>query len=171
MIRTKDILLSLDILLLLLVTFMSVVFLQPDGSLVLGLDRTYLLAGLLILVTIALAQYPKLVLVAAVLIIAIGANLPQEFARALNVDTRYFISCLIAIVLVVVANRIIKLPTGLDRRQGLPAEPSSVAPNPNLVELNLPENNDPVGDPAMENELDQAATQCTSSNHSGQMAS
>jgi len=114
--RTKDILLVLDILLLLLVTFMSVVFLQPDGSLMLGLDRTYLLAGLLIVVTIALAQYPKLVLVAAVLIVAVGANLPQEFAQALNVDTRYFISVLIAIVLVAVANRIIKLPTGLDRR-------------------------------------------------------
>ncbi len=163
MIRTKD------ILLLLIVTFMSVVFLQPDSSLVLGLDRTYLFAGLLIVVTIALAHYSKLVLVTAVLIAAIGANLPQEFAQALNVDARYFMIGLVTVLLVAVANRIIKLPTGLDRRQGFPADPSSVAPNPNMVELNLPESNDPelnapedndpVGDPAIETGPDQAATQ------------
>ncbi len=135
MIQTKD------ILLLLIVTFMSVVFLQPDSSVILGLDRTYLFAGLLIVVTIALAHYSKLVLVTAVLIAAIGANLPQEFAKALNVDARYFMIGLITVLLVAVANRIIKLPTGLDKPQGFPAGPGSVAPNPNMVELNLPESN------------------------------
>ncbi len=163
MIRTKD------ILLLLIVTFMSVVFLQPDSSLVLGLDRGYLFVALLVVVTIALAHYSKLVLVTAVLISAIGANLPSEFAQALNVDARYFLAGLITILLVAVANRIINLPTGLDKPQGFPAEPSSVAPIRNMVELNLPEsnepelnapeNNDPVGVPAMGNALDQAATQ------------
>ena len=163
MIRTKD------FLLLLIVTFMSVVFLQPDSSIMLGLDRTYLFAGLLIVVTIALAHYSKLVLVTAVLIVAIGANLPQEIAGALNVDVRYFMLGLIIVLLVAVANRMIKLPTGLDKPQGFPADKGSVTPNPNLVELNLPENNDPemnapedsdpVSDPAVEIGQGQAAAQ------------
>ena len=163
MIRTKD------ILLLLIVTFMSVVFLQPDSSAVLGLDRAYLFAGLPIVLTIALAHYSKLVLVTAVLIAAIGANLPQEFARALNVDGRYFMIGLVIVLLVAVANRVFKLPTGIDKPQGFHADQGSVNPNPSMVELNLPEsnesepnapeNNDAAGDPDMVNELDQAATQ------------
>jgi hypothetical protein len=164
MIRTKD------FLLLLIVTFMSIVFLQPDSSIMIGLDRTFLFAGLLIVVTIALAHYSKVVLVTAVLIVAIGANLPREVAGALNVDARYFMIGLVIVLLVAVANRVIKLPTGLDKHQGFPAGQDSVNPNPNLVELNLPvyndpelnesedndpelnasEDNDPVPDPAVE---------------------
>ena len=146
MIRTKD------ILLLLIVTFMSVVFLQPDSSVVLGLDRAYLFAGLLIVLTIALAHYSKLVLVTAVLIAAIGANLPGEIAGALNVDARYFMIGLVVVLLVAVANRVIKLPTGLDKAQGFPAGPGSVTPNPNIVELNLPESNDPEMNAPEDNE-------------------
>jgi len=158
-----------DILLLLTVTFMSVVFLQPNSSIVLGLDRSYLFTGLLIVVTIALAHYSKLVLVTAVLIAAIGANLPQELAGALNVDARYFMIGLITILLAAVVNRVIKLPTGLDKPQGFPAEQGSVTPNPKLVELNLPENNnpemnapegnEPVSDPAVEIGQDRAVAQ------------
>jgi len=163
MIRTKD------FLLLLTVTFMSIVFLQPDSSVMLGLDRAYLFAGLLIVVTIALAHYSKLVLVTAVLMCAIGANLPQEFARALYVDARYFMIALIGVLFVAVLNRVIKLPTGLDKSQGFPAGSGTVNPNPNIVELNLPENNDPelnapedsdpVSDPAVEIGQGQAAAQ------------
>jgi len=146
MIRTKD------FLLLLIVTFMSVVFLQSDSSVVLGLDRTYLFGGLLIVLTIALAHYSKLVLVTSVLIAAIGANLPQELAVALNVDARYFMIGLITVLLVAVANRLIKLPTGLNKPQGLPAGQDSVNSNPNLVELNLPENNDPESSASEDND-------------------
>ncbi len=163
MIRTKD------ILLLLIVTFMSVVFLQPDSSIMLGLDRTFLFAGLLIVVTVALAHYSKLVLVTAVLIVAIGANLPQEIAGALNVDARYFMIGLVVVLLVAVGNRVFKLPTGLDKPQGFPADQGSVTPTPNMVELNLPENNDaemnapednePVSESAVEIGQGQAAAQ------------
>ncbi len=135
MIRAKD------ILLLLIVTFMSVAFILPNSSIFRGLDRTYLIAGLLIVLTIVLAYYSKFVLVAAVLIAAIGANLPQEIAWSLNVEPRIFMVTLITIVLVAVANRIIDLPTGLDKPQGFPGSKGSVAPNRNIVELNLPENN------------------------------
>jgi hypothetical protein len=85
---------------------MSVVFLQPDSSVVLGLDRAYLFAGLLIVLTTALAHYSKLVLVTAVLIAAIGANLPQEIARALNVDARYFMIGLVIVLLVAVQSSV-----------------------------------------------------------------
>jgi len=136
-IRTKD------CLLLLIVTFISVAFILPEDSILRGLDRTYLFAVLLIILTIALVHYSKLVLVTAVLIAAMGANLPEELARMLTVDARIFMIALIAVLLVAMANHIIKLPTGLDKPQGFPAGKGSVAPNPNIVELNLPESNGP----------------------------
>ncbi len=137
MIRLKD------YLLLFIVTFMSVAFILPESSIFRGLDRTYLVAGLLVVLTIALTHYSKLVLVMAVLILSIGANLPHEIARILNVDARIFMVALIAVVLVAVGNRIMKLPTGFDKPQGFPGSKGSVAPNPNIVELNLPEINSP----------------------------
>jgi len=132
-----------DFLLLLIVIFMSIAFILPEDSIVRGLDRSYMFAGLLIVVGIALAHYSKLVVVAAVLIVAMGANLPQEIARILNLDVRIFMITLIVVLLVAMAKQVFRLPTGLDKPQGFPEGRGSVAPNPNIVELNAAENNDP----------------------------
>ena len=156
---------SKDFLLLAIVTFMTVAFILPEDSIVRGLDRSYILTGLLVIVTIALSHYSKFVVFASVLVVAIGANLPREIAQTLNLDVRILMVALIAILLVVMANQIFKLPTGLDKPQGipsgrgsvatnikivelnsmdkpqeLPAEKGSVAPNPDIVETNSPEN-------------------------------
>jgi hypothetical protein len=133
---------SKDLLLLAIVTFMTVVFILPEDSIVRGLDRSYIFTGLLVIVAIAVSHYSKLVVVASVLIVAIGANLPQDIAQTLSIDVRILMIALIVILLVVMANQIFKLPTGLDKPQGFPAAKGSVAPNPNIVELNLPENHD-----------------------------
>jgi hypothetical protein len=127
-----------DFLLLAIVTFMTVAFILPEDSFLRGLDRSYILTGLMVIVIIALSHYSKLVVVASVLIVAIGANLPQDIALTLNLDVRILMIALIAILLVAMANLIIKLPTGLDKPQGFPARKGSGVPNPNIVELNLP---------------------------------
>ena len=108
-----------DYLLLAIVTLMSVAANLPDRLLGLGLlDRKLLVIGLLLVVSIALIRYSKLALVLAVVILAIGANLPQELAVSLNVEPRVLMFTLFAIVLFALANRLLKLPSGLDRQQG-----------------------------------------------------
>ena len=115
-------------MLLVIVTLMSVAANLPNGlSELSGVDRRYLLAGLLIVVTIALVRYSKFALVAAIFILAVGANLPQDIAAILNIDSRILMGSLIAIVLLSLANRVIKLPTGLDKPQGFSAEHGSAA--------------------------------------------
>ena len=134
---------SKDFLLLVIVTFMTVAFILPEDSIMRGLDRGYMLAGLLVVATIALAHHSKVAIVAAVLIATMGANLPEEIANILNVDARIFMITLIAVVLVAMANQFFKLlPTGLDKPQGIPAGKGFVNPNPNIVELNVPENDE-----------------------------
>jgi hypothetical protein len=117
-----------DYFLLLIVTMMSVAANLPQElSILSGVDRKDLLAGLLIVVTIALVRYSRFVLVAAVFILAVGANLSQDIVEILNVDCRIFMCSLIAIVLLSLANRIIKLPTGLDKPEEFFNESGSVA--------------------------------------------
>jgi len=79
-------------------------------------------AALLLVVTIALVRYSKFVLVLAVAILAVGANLPQQIAGTLNIEPRILLITLATIVLFSLANRILKLPTGLDKKQGIVSE-------------------------------------------------
>ena len=129
---------SKDLLLLLLVTFITVVFIMPEDSIVRGLDRSYMLAGLIFIVLIALTHYSKIAVVLAVLIAAMGANLPEGIALMLNVDVRIFMGTLIAIVVVAMAKQMWKLPTGLEKPQGFATAGASVNVNRNVVELNVP---------------------------------
>lgn len=147
---------SKDILLLLIVTFITMTFILPEGSILRGLDRSYMLIGLLIIVTIALSHYSKIVVFSAVTIVAIGANLPQDIAGLLNIDVRVLMVALITLALVAIANQVFRLPTGLDKAQGFPTGKAS---STTIVELNsveiadpeshMPENSDAVHDPAM----------------------
>jgi len=108
-----------DYLLLGIVSIMSIAANLPDKLITLnGLDRKLLVVGLLLVVTIALVRYSKFALVLAVGILAVGANLPEELARVLNIDPRILMGTLAAIVLFSLANRLFKLPSGLDREQG-----------------------------------------------------
>lgn len=74
-----------------------------------GVDRKHLLAGLILVVVIALLRYPSLVLLLAVIMLAVGANLPQELSLGLNIDTRFLMPTLIAIVVLSLVNRTTKL--------------------------------------------------------------
>ena len=106
-------------LLLGIVSLMSIgANLPADLSALSGVDRKFLMIGLLLVVTIALVRYTKFALVLAVGILAVGANLPLEIARSLNIDPRILMLTLAAIVIFSLVNRIFKLPSGLDKKQG-----------------------------------------------------
>jgi hypothetical protein len=108
-----------DYALLAIVTAMSIAANLPDSLVGLsGLGRKLLVAGLLLVVTIALVRYSKFAMVLAVAILAFGANMPQEIAETLNIDPRVLLITLASIVLFSLANRILKLPSGLDKQQG-----------------------------------------------------
>lgn len=104
-----------DFLLLCIVTAMSVAANLPETLLSLnGLDRKILVFGLLFVICIALIRYSKFVLVLAIAILALGANLPSELAATLNIEPRIMTLTLAIVVLFSLANRILRLPTGLD---------------------------------------------------------
>jgi hypothetical protein len=112
-----------DYLLIFIVTIMSIGANLPDRFVELsGIDRKLLVIGLLLVVTIALVRYSKFVLVLTVVILAAGANLPQEVASTLNIEPRILMIALVAMVLFSLANRFIKLPSGLDQKQGFASE-------------------------------------------------
>jgi len=117
-----------DYLLLGIVSIMSIGANLPDRLLSLnGLDRKLLVIGLLLVVTIALVRYSKFALVLAVVILALGANLPAEIASVLNIEPRILMITLVSIVLFSLANRLLKLPSGLDREQGFSHQEGSKA--------------------------------------------
>jgi len=117
-----------DYLLLGIVSIMSIGANLPDKLIALnGVDRKLLVIGLLLVVTIALVRYSKFALVLAVGILAIGANLPEEISRVLNIEPRILMLTLVAIVLFSLANRFFKLPSGLDREQGVAHKEGSKA--------------------------------------------
>jgi len=117
-----------DYLLLAVVSFMSLAANLPDRLIGLsGFDRKILVGGLLLVVTIALVRYSKFALVLAVGILAVGANLPQEIAGALNVEPQILMLTLGAIVLISLANRLLKLPSGLNKAQGFGSREGSQA--------------------------------------------
>lgn len=108
-----------DYLLLGIVTIMSLAANLPQQFMGLNsLDSRLLVFSLLFVVAISLVRYSKVALVLSVAILALGANLPRTLATEMNIEPGYFMGGLVMIVLFSLANRYLKLPTGLDKRQG-----------------------------------------------------
>jgi hypothetical protein len=80
-----------------------------------GIDRRFLLGGLVALVAVALVRYLKFTLVLVVAILAVGANLPGDIAREFGVDRHIMMFALIAMVVVSLASRFFKIPTGVEK--------------------------------------------------------
>ena len=112
-----------------------------DFSLLSGINRNFLLVGLMFVVAIALVRYTRFVLVAAMFILAVGANLPHDIAQILNVDSRILMGSLITILVLSLLNQFISLPTGLDKPQEFPDQHDSA--DINLLES---ETDAPVSD-------------------------
>ena len=79
-----------------------------------GIDRKYLLGGLVVLVGISLVRYLKFTLILVVVILTVGANLPAEIAEELHVNKDIMLFALVAMVVVSLASLMFKLPTGLE---------------------------------------------------------
>ena len=128
-----------DFLLLLIITFISIVIIQPDDSVLNGIDKKYLLGGLVIVAAMALTHFSKIALIISVFILTMGANIPSEIALLMNIDSRFLFIALIGVLLQALANRLLKLPTGLDKPQGFAAMHGNVS-NTKIPELNLADN-------------------------------
>lgn len=80
-----------------------------------GVDRRFLLGGLVGLVAVALVRYLKFTLVLVVAILAIGANLPSDIASEFGVDRHIMMFSLVAMVVISLASRFFKIPTGIEK--------------------------------------------------------
>ncbi len=89
--------------------------LPPAWTEYLHLDRRYFLGGLIAVVGVALVRYLKFTLLLVSVILAIGANLPEDVAREFSVDPQIMLLGLVAMIVISLSNRFFKLPTGLDK--------------------------------------------------------
>lgn len=80
-----------------------------------SIDRRYFLAGLVGVVGVALVRYLKFALLLLVVFLAIGANLPEEIAKEFGVEPQMMLLGLVAMVVISLSNRLLKLPTGLEK--------------------------------------------------------
>lgn len=104
-----------EIAVLLVVSLMSFAANLPDGFLGNMLDRRVLLATLTTFVVVAMFRYLRMVLVVAIFILAIGANLPAELASTLGISQLALIISLGFLVAISLLNHAFRLlPTGAD---------------------------------------------------------
>ena len=80
-----------------------------------NLDRRYLLGGLIAVIGVALVKYLKFTLILVVVLLAIGANLPADVAKEFNIDPQIMLFGLVAMIVTSLINRVLKLPTGLEK--------------------------------------------------------
>lgn len=80
-----------------------------------SLDRRYLLGGLLAVVGVALVKYLKFTLILVIVILAAGANVPADIAKEFGIDPQISLLALVAMIVISLSNRVLKLPTGLEK--------------------------------------------------------
>lgn len=103
-----------DVVIVALVTFMSIgANLSDEMTAGLGLNRKYLLFGLIAVVVVSLVRYLKFTLILVIAILSIGANLPHDIAVEFDVDPQIMFFALIAMVATSFANFLIHLPKGV----------------------------------------------------------
>lgn len=83
-----------------------------------SIDQRYLLVGLMAIVGVSLVRYLKFSLILVVAILAMGANMPQDLAARFGIDTNILLLALVAMIVMSLSNRLLKLPTGLEKKQG-----------------------------------------------------
>jgi hypothetical protein len=78
-------------------------------------DRRYLLGGLIAVVGVALVKYLKFTLILVIVALAAGANLPADIAKEFGIDPQMSMLGLVAMIVISLSNRVLKLPTGLEK--------------------------------------------------------
>lgn len=106
---------SSEIVILILVSLMSLAANLPDEAIGNLLDKKLLLLVLTTSVVIALFRYLRLVLFLAIVILAVGANIPQEFAASMGYTPSIMLLVLGFLVIVALLNYAFKLlPSGAE---------------------------------------------------------
>jgi Ankyrin repeats (3 copies) len=106
---------SNEIVILVLVSLMSFAANLPDQLVGNMVDRKLLLFVLTASVVIALFRYLRVMLFLAIVILALGANLPQEFAEEMGISPVIMLAVLGFLVTVSLLNYALKLlPTGVE---------------------------------------------------------
>lgn len=103
-----------DVIIIVLVSLMSIgANLPEDVSKVLGINRNFLIVGLIAIVVISLVRYLKFTLILVIAILCVGANLPGDVAEKIGVDPQIMLFSLVAMVVTSFVNFILKLPKGV----------------------------------------------------------
>ncbi|MCG8435886.1 MAG: ankyrin repeat domain-containing protein [Gammaproteobacteria bacterium] len=99
------------------VTVMSISANAPDHIFgLLGVQRSYLLIALSVIVGVALLQYLDFMFILIICVLAVGANVPEEMARMIGFQQDVMMLALIAMVTISLANKFLRLlPTGLEQ--------------------------------------------------------
>lgn len=82
---------------------------------VLSIDRRFLLGGLIAVIGVALVRYLKFTLILVIVILAAGANVPADIAKEFGIDPQISLLGLVAMIVISLSNRLLKLPTGLEK--------------------------------------------------------
>lgn len=80
-----------------------------------SVDRRYLLGGLIAVVAVALVRYLKFTLILVIVALAAGANVPADIANEFGIDPQISLLGLVAMIVISLSNRLLKLPTGLEK--------------------------------------------------------
>jgi hypothetical protein len=106
---------SSEVVILILVSLMSFAANLPSQLVDNMLDKKLLLLVLTASVVIALFHYLRLMLFLAIVILAIGANLPQEFAVSMGINPKIMLAVLGFMVTLALLNYVFRLmPTGVE---------------------------------------------------------
>lgn len=105
-----------DIFMVAMVIVMSMAANLPDTYQV-NFDRRILLAALMGIVLVSLIKYLKFALILVVVVLSVGANLPEHMASEFNVNPSVMLFALIAMIIVSLANQVFKLPSGLEQQE------------------------------------------------------
>ena len=89
--------------------------LPAEWTSAINFDRRYLLGGLIAVVGVALVRYLKFTLILVIVALAAGANLPADIAREFGIDPQISLLGLVAMIVISLSNRVLKLPTGLEK--------------------------------------------------------
>jgi hypothetical protein len=110
---------SKDWLFVIIVTLLAIgANLPEEWAETFSIDQRYLLVGLMAIIGVSLVRYLKFSLVLVVAILAVGANMPAELAEKFGIDTNILLLALVSMIVMSLSNRLLKLPSGLEKQQG-----------------------------------------------------
>jgi hypothetical protein len=89
--------------------------LPDEWTRLINFDRRYLLFGLIAVIGVALVRYLKFTLILVIVALAAGANLPTDIANEFGFDPQISMLGLVAMIVISLSNRVLKLPTGLEK--------------------------------------------------------